>query len=165
MGKTSLKPYGGARDRPGRWQSRPRRAQKGPARRGKRARGVDTAEREKGRLEATCHPRNVAHVGRSMRSAYVGGWGSCSRSQVERFCLLVKSRYTVHVAHPVMSGLRDHGNGPARRVVTAYGFILAPFVKNSYLPGGGRMPGASIRKDRGLCASGADISPKPQHSP
>ena len=112
MGKTSLKPYGGARDRPGRWQSRPRRAQKGPARRGKRARGVDAAEREKWRLEATCHPRNVAHVGRSMRSAYVGGWGGCSRSQVERFCLLVKSRYNVHVAYP--SGVKGPRQQPGQ---------------------------------------------------
>ena len=139
-------------------------AQKGPAGRGKRAGGVDTAEREKERLEATCHPRNVAHVGRSMRSAYVGGWGGCSRSQVERFCLLVKSRYTVHVSCPGKRVKGPRQQPSHRRVVTAYGFILAPFVKNSYLPGGGRMPGASIRKDRGLCASKSNTSPRPPPS-
>lgn len=96
MGKTSLKPYGGARDRPGRWQSHPRRAQKGTARRGKRAKGVDTAEREKERLEATFHPRNVAHTGRSMRSAYVGGWGflQCGERKNRGSCLgMVQKRF------------------------------------------------------------------------
>ena len=70
------------------------------------------AEREKERLEATCHPHNAAHTGRSSRSAYVGGGRGCSRSQVERFCLLVKSRYNVHVAYP--SGVKGPRQQPGQ---------------------------------------------------
>lgn len=80
--------------------------------------------------------------------------------------ILLAGKKSLHCACflPCLRGLRDHGNSLGRRVVTAYGFILAPFVKNSYLPGGGRMPGASIRKDRGLCASKSNTSPRPPPS-
>ena len=54
---------------------------------------MNTAEMDKERLEATIHPRNVAHTGRSMRSAYVGGWGvrQSGKSDGEGFCF-----YGVH---------------------------------------------------------------------
>ena len=49
---------------------------------------MNTAERDKERLEATIHPHNAALTGRSSRSAYVGGWGvrQSGKSDGEGFC-------------------------------------------------------------------------------